>query len=110
MAKLLNTKLLDLDAIKPSEKSVKLKGKKYPLNPMSLGLFVLIQQLQEKDIANQPLHEQAKSYADVVEKFIPGLPREEIDALSVEQLQQIFLFATTTADEISASETPEEAK
>ncbi|MCJ8600989.1 hypothetical protein MWH03_00140 [Klebsiella pneumoniae] len=104
------TNLLDLDAIKPSEKSIKLKGKKYYLNPMSLGLFVLIQQLQEKDISSQPLVEQAKAYADIIEKFAPGMPREAIDTLSIEQLQQIFVFATATADQISERATPEEAK
>lgn len=103
-------KLLDLDAIKPSEKSIKLKGKKYALNPMSLGLFVLIQQLQEQDITARSPMEQAKAYADVVEKFIPGLPRDQIDALSIDQLQQIFAFATATAEEISAAATPAEAK
>lgn len=103
-------KLLDLDAIQPSEKHIKLKGKKYALNPMSLGLFVLIQQMQDSDIQSRPLAEQAKAYADVVEKFIPGMPREQIDGLSIEQLQQIFAFATASAEEISEKATPAEAK
>lgn len=62
------TKLLDLDTILPPKKCVKFGGKEYPIVEMTVGLFVSIKQMEDKDLTNLSPFEQVTAYADSVRK------------------------------------------
>ena len=80
------TKLLDLDSILPPKKSIKFGGKEYPIVEMTVGLFVSIKQMEDKDLMNMSPVDQVTAYAELVRKVIPSVPDSVLEKLTVQQL------------------------
>lgn len=93
------TKLLDLDAILPPTKQIKIVGKTYAVAEMTVGLFAKVKAFESADIEAMSMLEQVETYASLVSEVIPDVPAEVINRLSIPQLQQIFTFAMEQAEE-----------
>ncbi len=66
---------------------------------MTVGLFVSIKQMEDKDLMNMSPVDQVTAYAELVRKVIPSVPDSVLEKLTVQQLQQIFTFAMEVIDE-----------
>lgn len=104
------TKLLDLDAIAPPQKSIKFGGKKYPIVEMTVGLFVSIKQIEGKDLSSMSIADQVTTYADLVQQILPSVTPETLQKLSLPQLQKIFTFAMQAVEEENEAAAGDDAK
>ena len=91
-------KILNLDIVKPTERSITINKKSYPVKAMTCGLFVSLQQLQDGTDTVTAV-DQVKQYIDIVEMMLPTLPKKLVLSLEFEQLLSIIQFATEATEE-----------
>ena len=91
-------KILNLDIVKPTERSITINKKSYPVKAMTCGLFVSLQQLQDGTDTVTAV-DQVKQYIEIVEMMIPTLPKKLVLSLEFEQLLSIIQFATEATEE-----------
>lgn len=103
-------KLLDLDAILPPNKEIKIGGEKYPIVEMTVGLFAALKRFEDKDMTTMSPIEQMAAYVDLVKEVIPTVPSNVIDRMTAEQLKLIFSFAMEQANEENEAAAGDEAK
>ncbi len=91
-------KILNLDTVKPTDRTLVISDTKYPVMPMTCGLFVTLQKLQEQAEELTP-SEQIEQYIKIIKMLIPTLDDALLMQLQFEQLLQIIEFATDVANE-----------
>lgn len=103
-------KLLDLDALYPAKKQIKLNGVKHDIQPLTVKLFTLAQKYQSGGIENQSPAEQIEAGLEIIAKLIPTLTQEQIENIPVEMVQSIIVYAFEQGEEINEENAGEEAK
>lgn len=91
-------KILNLDTVKPTQRTIVINKKKYEVKAMTCGLFVSLQQLQD-DKKEVSAVDQVKQYIEIVEMMIPTLPKKLVLSLEFDQLLSIIQFATDASEE-----------
>lgn len=94
--------MLNLDEVKPVDKTLKMNGKSHVLKPMSVGDFIAITQAAEAEAKSKeevPLSKQIEQFVELAGTAFPTIPADELNALSLPQLTQIVEFARAGADD-----------
>jgi hypothetical protein len=96
--------LLNLDDLAKVEKSLKLKGKKYPIVELSVENFIAaMKEAEELDAKGDlKLHENIARTVQHIARVIPTLPEEDIRGLTVPQLTALVAFVNGTVQEQGA--------
>ncbi|PHM52398.1 hypothetical protein [Xenorhabdus hominickii] len=103
-------KLLDLDALIPEKKTIKISGNIYTVAHMTVGLFALAQHYQTQDIASKSPVEQLHAGIELVGKLLPEMNEEQIQNLPIEFIQSIIVHAFQDGEATNEQHAGEEAK
>lgn len=91
----MNKYLLDLDALVPEKKQVKLGGKIYEVNPPTMVQLIALQKtlLSMKDSTTEEQEDAINKVKNIISEIVPG-----IDGLNLntQQLQALIEFAYST--------------
>lgn len=98
------SKVLDLDAITPPQRLVRVKGKDYELVTLSVKQFIeltrkseaLQKRVKAKDDVS--LTEIFEMQVDAVALAIPSMPRDVLETLSYDQIDAVLSHARETAE------------
>jgi hypothetical protein len=91
----MTTKVLDLDELETGtpEKVLKLKGKEHPLKPLSVRDFIDQSKEAKKLINETDASVHVEHLVKLVKGVFPTLTDEDLNDLSMEQLNKILDFA-----------------
>lgn len=84
--------ILDLDALVPPTKQLKIQGRVFNCNPLTVGQLIKIVKLQD-NLAKVTTEDEVRKIIDeVMNMFIQGYDKADID-LRVDQIKEIIDFA-----------------
>lgn len=87
------TKFLDLDAIAEAlVMTVKLGGKEHRMKTPSVKDLATVVKDMEQLSLNASMSTELEAVMSVIERFYPTLKRDDIEALTAEQIWQLFNF------------------
>lgn len=108
------TDFLNLDDLAPAGKRFNFRGKEYQVGAMSVGAFIRLNSdlKKQRDRIQKgeefSLEEQLAIYADALLDVVPEISREEIEKMSLRQMQALVQFAQSQGE--SAAENSAEGK
>lgn len=94
---------LDLDALSPINKAIKLNGVSYECNPITIQQLINLGRLEENLSKINSLDEIMPMVLEAISPFIPSFKTEKID-ITIQQLRAIIVFAQKSSVPDLASE------
>lgn len=89
----MTTTFLNLDEVSKGDRVVKIKGVEYPVIELSVGEFVETLKLGKKlETVTDPV-DQFELNVSAIRKYIPTIPIEVLNGLSLDQLRALSDFA-----------------
>jgi hypothetical protein len=90
------TDILDLDALVPPVKEIKIKGKLIKCYPLTIRQLVTLAKLENKLINVKTEDEIIPLIKEALKPFIPEIENDEID-FTIQQLREIVRFAQSAS-------------
>jgi hypothetical protein len=90
-----NPNFLDLDAIAPEERTIKIFGESHAVVPVSVDTFIInarAAQAQDAKV-DQSLPDQIEFMIKLIASSVPSLPVEKLRTMRLDQLNAILAFA-----------------
>lgn len=98
--------ILDLDALVPPSRYIKLNGKQYECKPLTIRQLVEIAHIEKKLAEITSEDEIIPIIREALKPFIPAIENEEVD-FTIPQFRAIIQFAQTSAIPEKATEARE---
>lgn len=93
-------KFLNLDELAPTNRTITLKGKDYPVQEMTVENFIETTKAGEKMEAEKaPISEQVSQSVAMILRYSPTIPREDLVKLPMAKLTTIMKFIRGDLDE-----------
>lgn len=103
------TDILDLDAIAPIPKFVKMGGKQYQVNPLTMQQLIDLERLEQALLSASSMAEVKDLATEIFGGFIPAIKEEGL-FFTTEQMWAIIRFAQKTSIPQQAPEAAEVAR
>lgn len=96
------TKFLNVDALAPVGKSIKLNGAEHQMKQVSVREFIDLTRgaalSEEEEFANLPVDQKVAKMLENVSKSFPTAPVELLEALTLDQLMAIVRYVSETLE------------
>jgi hypothetical protein len=98
------TKILNLDALsaKPSERELQIGGQSYPIPKMTVDNFIETTRAAARLEKSDDLAEQVEATIEMIQRAVPGVPRDALGGYSLEILGKIAAFVR--GDDVDGAE------
>ena len=95
--------ILDLDAIAPIPKLIKINGKQYPCNPLTVKQVVQLVRLNASITGNTDINKVNDVIVEMIRPLVPDLVADGVD-LTADQVKSIIQFAQDASTPSGESE------
>jgi len=85
-------KFLNLDAFIEEPGKVQFRGKTYEIPDVAVSQFLEAVKVQQELLETEDESRAVATVMDLVQKLVPGLPREELEAMTLKQLARLLNF------------------